>query len=131
MTPEQRRQLPTFSWMESRIPALDALAVFVLDNGPDPTLEGMIKRSGQSRWYPVTGGHRVLIPKEAGQRDRDGFELALRAWDHEHCDVCGDTIPAMMLCWVTVRDPYVLLCIDCYAEQVQANIKRPWWRFWN
>jgi RNA polymerase-binding transcription factor DksA len=69
--------------------------------------------------------------EEAGQHDPDRFELAPRAWDHEHCDVCGDAIPAMTLCWVTVRDPYALLCVDCHAEQAQANAKRPWWRFWN
>jgi hypothetical protein len=126
MTPEQLGQLATFSWMESRIPALDALVTFAPDGGaaPDPAIEAMVKRGGgRSRWYPVGGGHRVLIPKDTGQYDPNRFELAPQAWDHEHCHVCREVIPAMTLCWVTVRDPYVLLCAGCYANHVQAKAK--------
>jgi hypothetical protein len=59
---ESRRQeledLRQLDYHRSRIPALDALEMFVPeDTGPDPALKEMKARIGFSRWKPVEGGH--------------------------------------------------------------------------
>jgi hypothetical protein len=43
------------------------------------------------------------------------------AWDHEHCDLCGENIAAMTLCWVTKYHPYVLLCDACHTKVAAAD----------
>src|SRR5436305_168624 len=102
MTDPELSELPKYPWMESRIPARDALSTFAPDAPePDPVIAEMQRRAGGSRWYPVQGGHRVLIPFEGGAYDSNRFTIEPRAWDHEHCDVCGEQIPAMTLCHVT------------------------------
>jgi hypothetical protein len=134
MTNEELSQLPAYPWMESRIPALDALTTFDPDNGtgPDPVIAETIRRmGGSSRWYPVSGGHRVVIPYNGQPYDRARFAIEPRIWDHEHCSVCNTHIPAMTFCWVTQHGRYYLLCIDCHTRHVAARTpKRPWWRFW-
>lgn len=117
MSDQNLEQLRALKFMPSRIPALDALEVFVPDNSPDdPELTELRDRTGQSRWYPVEGGHRVLILYEGGRYDSSRFRLLRGAWDHEHCSRCGATIPTMTLCWVTEEGPYVLLDESCYRE---------------
>ena len=69
-----------------------------------------------SRWYPQPGGHRVLILYEGGSFDTAIFKLEPDAWDHEDCDVCGDQIAPMTLCYVTSRGRYVALCEQCHAR---------------
>jgi hypothetical protein len=101
------------TFTESRIPALDALSTFVPD-GEEPS--GILKApldQMPSRWYPVTGGHKVLILYEGGEYDRTQFTIEEKAWDHEHCNVCKARIPSMTLCWVTQSGPWVLLCSEC------------------
>jgi hypothetical protein len=99
----------------SRIPAQDALAAFVpTDQRPAPEVEAAAARSGASRWYPVDGGHRVLILYQGGPYSPRHFELLKGGWDHEHCSRCRDRVPPMTLCWVTYEDPFVLLDETCY-----------------
>jgi hypothetical protein len=104
-------------FMESRIPALDALCVFIPE-GTQPTgsVKETIARIGSMRWYPVPGGHRVLLPFEGGEYDHSRFTLEPKAWDHEHCDACDAHILAMTLCWVTESGPTFLLCESCHEE---------------
>ena len=123
MTDQERTELVTYSWMESRIPAIDALAAFVRDGTkPSPEISEAERRAGRSRWYPVAGGHRVLIPHEADEYDSSQFTIEPGAWDHEHCDSCGEHIPAMTLCHVTEPEqPYILLCAACFERHVVSR----------
>ncbi len=117
MDAENLDQLRTLKFMPSRIPALDALEIFVpTDIVEDAELSELRSRTGQSRWYPVEGGHRVHILYEGGPYNASRFKLLSGAWDHEHCTRCGATIPTMTLRWVTVEDPYVLLDEACHLE---------------
>ena len=111
---EELRQL---KFMPSRIPALDALEVFVPSGAErDPELEEIRSRTGQSRWYPMEGGHRVRVLYEGGQFNAARFTLVRGGWDHEHSSRCHGTIEPMTLCWVTESDPYVLLDEKCYRQ---------------
>src|SRR5437867_1686405 len=120
MTDQERSELAKYPWMESRIPAIDALAAFVPDGSkPDAVVTEVEQRAGRSRWYPVPGGHRVLIPHEGGEYDSSLFSIETRAWEHEHCDACGERIPAMTLCYVTEPEQtYILLCAACFERHV-------------
>src|SRR5688572_21000743 len=126
MTDEEISDLRKYRWMKSRIPARDALVAFVPDaSAPDPLIEEMQVRLHQSRWYPVPGGHRVLMLHDGGEYDAKRFQVEAGAWDHEHCDVCEEQIPAMTLCYVTEEgSPYVLLCESCYKSHVAAKSSR-------
>jgi hypothetical protein len=112
---DETEDLQKLSFMPTRIPKLDALEVFVpSDGGPDAEIQELTSRTGQSRWYPVDGGHRALILYEGGPFNETRFTLVKGAWDHEHCSRCGDTIEPMTLCWVTRSGRYVLLDEKCY-----------------
>jgi uncharacterized protein len=112
-------------FVQSRIPALDALEAFVPDGTtPDEPLEEMLRRSSSSRWYPVEGGHRVLILYEGGGYDAARFTLIPGAWDHEHCTRCGANIEPMTLCWVTENGPFVLLDEECIRSSSVMPIRR-------
>ena len=117
MSDQERAELATYTWMESRIPRLDALVAFIPDGAKPPSaISEAERRAGRSRWYPVKGGNRVLIPHESGGYDASHFTIEPLAWDHEHCDSCGERIPAMALCYVTeAEQPYILLCAACFA----------------
>jgi hypothetical protein len=115
--------LRRLSFMPSRIPALDALEVFVPGGAErDEEIDALTARTGQSRWYPVAGGHRVLILYEGGAFDKERFSLSKGAWDHEHCSRCGDTIKPMTLCWVTRSGQQVLLDEKCYRVISDAEL---------
>lgn len=123
MTDDELSELPNYPWMKSRIPAVDALAVFVVD-GParDPAIREALERPGRSRWYPKDGGHLVLTPYEGGDYDPLLYTVEPDAWDHEHCDACGANIPAMTLCHVTQPgQPYILLCAECFERNVASS----------
>ena len=108
------RDLP---FMPSRIPALDALVVFVADGQPmHPVVQKTLDRIGFSRWYPVSGGHELLMPYEGGPYDHAEFKLRSKAWDHETCSGCRGHVPAMTSCWVTEHGPFKLLCSACKAQ---------------
>ena len=115
MTDFTDAQLRRAPWMRSRIPALAALTAFIpTGEVPSPAVQAAAREAGASRWYPVEHGHRLVIRHEGGDYDAMLFTLEQGAWDHEHCDRCAANIPAMTLCWVTERDPYVLLCVTCH-----------------
>src|SRR5690348_10920931 len=106
--------------MPCRIPALDALVHFLPDGPRDADVDAFAT-SHRSRWYPLQGGTRVVVSMESNpQYDPAKWTVEKAAWDHEHCDRCGENIPAMTLCWVTKHDPYVLLCEKCHAEVTTA-----------
>ncbi|HVU07435.1 MAG TPA: hypothetical protein VHG89_02700 [Verrucomicrobiae bacterium] len=123
MTDEELSKLPAYHWMPSRIPLRDALAAFVPNaSKPEPIMEEMSKRCGESVWYVVEGGHRVLFLYDGGTFDNSRFTLEPKAWDHEHCSVCQEHIPAMTLCYVTKpQQPYILLCSVCYERYVTSK----------
>jgi hypothetical protein len=118
LTEGQIAQLPKFEWMESRIPASDAVSMFVPNQSEqEQFVKDAHRRFHRSRWFPVDGGHRVMLPHDGQEFDGARFQLEPRAWDHEHCSLCGESIPAMTLCWVTMpKYPYVLLCVGCHAR---------------
>jgi hypothetical protein len=110
------KELRQLEYRESRIPALDALELFVPDNArPDPVLIEITSRTGFSRWKPVEGGHQVLILYEGGGFDSNRFTLRKSAWDHEHCKRCVSRIRAMETCWVSTGDGYTILCAECHS----------------
>ena len=102
------------TYHSSRIPALDALSAFVVDEDNDAIVQAAAKRAGFSRWYPENGGHKVLIPYEGGPYDSDRFTIEKGGWDHEHCKRCGETIEPMTLCWVSTDSQHVILCEPCH-----------------
>src|SRR5688572_20273281 len=114
MTDEDLRRL---KFARSRTPALDALEVLV-PNGTalDAEIQQLQSRTGQTRWYPVEGGQRVLILYEGGPYDTQRFSLAKGAWDHEHCSRCRARIEAMAECWVAETNEHVALDEKCHAE---------------
>jgi hypothetical protein len=117
VNPEQKASLNKLQFMPSRIPALDALATFVpTGNEGDPVVTAATGRAGFSRWFPVSGGHRLLVPFEGGEYDTQRFTIESKAWDHETCKVCRSSIPAMTLCWVAQSGAYIILCQSCYTE---------------
>ena len=133
MTDQELSDLLTYRWMPSRIPARDALSTFVPDApAPEPIITEMGSRAGGSRWYPVQGGHRVLMLYDGGPFDAARFNIEPGLWDHEHCDICQDQIRPMILCHVTEPEfPYVLLCASCFKKHVTSKqLHRPWWKFW-
>jgi hypothetical protein len=118
MSDEDDAKYKQLTYHPSRIPALDALSAFVLDEDDDPIVQTAAKRAGFSRWYPENGGHRVLILYEGGPYDTARFTIERGGWDHEHCKRCGETIEPMTLCWVSAGGPYVVLCASCHKVVV-------------
>lgn len=117
MDKEEREWVRQLRFMPSRIPALDALEIFIPHGAPDdPEIDELRKRTGQSRWYPEAGGFRVRIPYEGGPYNAERFTLVKGAWDHEHCQCCGASIKPLTLCWVTESGPWVLLDEACYRQ---------------
>jgi hypothetical protein len=120
MAAEELQRLRDRKWLPSRIPALDALSIFVPEGQEesDPAVIEMRARIGSSRWYPVPGGHKVSFPYEGGDYDHERFALEKGAWDHEHCKVCNTSIPPTTSCWVTQSGKYIILCESCYSKAV-------------
>jgi hypothetical protein len=117
MTDLTSDDLRGMAFMQSRIPPLDGLTAFVPDDRPlDPAIQSAADAAGFSRWYPLEGGHRLVLLYEGGPYDATRFTVEPGAWDHEHCHLCYANIPSMTLCWVTRHDPYVILCEKCYGE---------------
>ena len=109
-------------FMESRIPALDALSAFVpIGHEKDEEIQKASSQFGSSRWFPIAGGHKVLFLYESGSYNKEFLTIEKGAWDHEHCKECGDNIPAMNLCWVTESGPFVVICTCCYEEMIAGK----------
>jgi len=105
----------TLKFRQSRIPALDALEVFVPEGSEDDEeLTEVRRRTGFSRWRPVEGGHQVLVLYEGGPYDPNRFSLRRGAWDHEHCKRCSVRLEPMTLCWVSTASDYTILCSNCH-----------------
>lgn len=120
---EELQELRRHQYHRSRIPPLDALEAFVADDGPpDSQHDELRRRTGFSRWYPVPGGHRVLVLYEGGGYDATRWTLRKGAWDHDACKRCGVRIPSMTLCWVSRDDSYVILCEACYQEVFPGEV---------
>ena len=126
MTEEERISLPLYPWMESRIPAIDAVVVFVPNSTEtDPEIGRMVERC-VSRWYPVEGGHRVLISNHDDSYRPPGSSIEPGGWDHEDCESCDKRIPAMTLCFATAPgQPYFLLCSECFVRDVGMSALVP------
>lgn len=115
-------ELAAFEWMQSRIPAQDALVHFAADGPRDPAVDSFAM-SHRSRWYPLQGGTRVVVSMESEpEYDTSKWQVEKGAWDHEHCELCGGNVPAMTLCWVTKYHPYALLCGACHAKVTSGAI---------
>lgn len=112
-------KLPFLNWMPSRIPIRDALVAFVAEGVEPPPLP---YESGESRWYPVQGGHRLAIPYDGQPLKDSPFQVEEGLWDHSTCDRCSNRIAAMTLCYVTERGTYVGLCVDCYEMLVGTKV---------
>lgn len=112
-------KLPSLKWMPSRIPIRHALVAFVAEGAEPPPLP---YASGESRWYPVPGGHRLAIPYDGQSLKDSPFHVEKGLWDHSTCDYCSKRIAAMTLCYVTERGTYVGLCVDCYGTLVGSKV---------
>jgi len=105
----------TLTFQSSRIPALDALEVFVPNGSEnDEELNEIRQRTGFSRWRPVEGGHQVLVLYEGGTYDPNRFSLRQGAWDHETSKRCRVRIEPMTLYWVSTGRHYTILCEACH-----------------
>jgi len=117
MTEQQLAQFRRYEYQPSRIPALDAISTFVpTGQEKEPVIKAALARKGYSRWFPVAGGHRLLILHEGEPFDTARLTLEKRAWDHEHCNSCRTRIPSMTLCWVSVSGPDTILCEECHSQ---------------
>jgi hypothetical protein len=126
MKPEDRlNQFRKLPFMQSRIPASDALSMFVPKGQEnDPEVQTFSHSKGFSRWFPIDGGkggHNVLIPHEGEKFDSTKVKIEKGGWDHEHCKICSADIEPMTLCWVTKSGPYVILCDDCHKRMIDKT----------
>jgi hypothetical protein len=121
LSPDEIHRLPELEWMESRIPKRDALVAFVAAGAVCPPAIELAMQSHPARWFPNPGGNRVLILYEGGAYDASTFNVEREAWDHEHCNLCGDRIPAMTLCHVTKHGRYLVLCESCYIAHAEKR----------
>ena len=58
----------------------------------------------------------MRVSYDGGGYNPERFTRVPGGWDHEHCNRCGDLVEPMTLCWVTKRDPFVLLDEKCHRE---------------
>jgi hypothetical protein len=68
-----------------------------------------------------------LCPTKGEGFDSAIFHIEPKGWDHTTCDLCNGRIPAAKICYVTVLDPYVALCRDCYEKRVVSQFRRLLW----
>jgi len=110
-------ELAVLEFMPSRIPAQDGLVGFVPSGHErEPWLEAATGLTGQSRWYPVEGGHRVVILYEGGAFDAAHLSVVPGVLKNKHCSRCLHKIATMTLCWVTQSGAFIRLCESCHEE---------------
>jgi len=104
---------------EYDFPGTDA-AVFFIPEGQSPSVpvQQVLKRSGQQRWYPVPGGHRVKVPWHFSEGQEALCEREPKGWNHEHCDFCDASVQIEELCWTVEsgRGGFWLFCKSCYDK---------------
>ena len=98
-------------------PRRDALVAFVPEGQEsEPRFKEAFKQFGAERWYPEEGGHTVKCPCLTKTFDMSLFTIEKGGWDHEHCDMCSNTINAGQPCWVTETSHGYIICEDCYMK---------------
>lgn len=98
------------------LPKFDALTVFIPEGQkPSPEVQKVFDEADGEKWFPQNGGYLVKIANTFESYDEKLFKLEKDAWDHEHCDKCGNTIDAGDKCWVD-NDNKFLFCNDCYNK---------------
>ena len=105
------------AFVQGQFVPLDALVTFVpIGSEDDLLIQEYSEKHGQSRWYPTEGGYNVYFPYEGEEYDAKRFRIEKGTWSHEHCDACGGTIDDSLLCWVTEKEPIVLICQKCHKK---------------
>jgi hypothetical protein len=118
---QEGEDLPKREWMSSRIPIRDALVANFAVEMRVP--EDRLPKAHESRWYPEPdGGLTFRVPYDGATYDKNLFAIERGSWDHTTCDNCTARIPAMTLCYVTVSDTYIGLCVSCYRNLVVENL---------
>jgi hypothetical protein len=99
-------------------PGTDAASVVIPDGQkPSSEVKEVLDRSGFSRWYPVTGGHRVKVPWHFAKGRESLFEREKKGWDHEHCDYCNEHVNIGQRSWTIPAEGGVwLICQSCRAR---------------
>jgi hypothetical protein len=69
----------------------------------------------------------------------EGGVLVKSGWDHEHCQICWETISQQTNPVGVFAEPDYWICKDCYSRFVlprsldfivDAPPRKPWWKFW-
>ena len=68
------------------------------------------------------GGYRHVRLYDGEPFDESRFELVDRAWDHEHCFVCGDRIEPGMVYWL--NQDAQCFCRVCAVNLSQTEDQR-------
>ena len=99
-------------------PKIDALTVFIPDGQkPSPEIQKVLNEAGPQRWYPKDNGYLVKCPNIFDKFDENLFKLEKDAWDHEHCDKCGNTINSGEKCWASEENnTFYIFCDACYKK---------------
>ena len=76
-------------------------------------------------WLPTEGG-RLLGRYEEGMEVPEGTIVELRAWDHEHCQLCFEKISDV---GDAVREGYrsddgKWICITCYRKYIAPDERK-------
>jgi len=100
----------------------DALVAFVSDSGKTGrSIRRWIDGGGESRWYPVAGGHLVKWPYK-GQPPDGNFRVEVGGWDHEHCSTCNGNIAVGEYCWITRRGSFFIVCRKCKRRMSRVSV---------
>ena len=74
-------------------------------------------------WTPIDGG-RLLSKFSKDEQIPEGAVLDNTAWDHEHCELCMETISK---CPMHQHEGYTdgkdWLCVECYCNYITGTAK--------
>lgn len=77
---EVLNQFKDLEFMESRIPALDALFTFIPEGEKqNEIVQKELDKTGFARFYPAEGGHKVIVPYEGGEYNTEYFTIEKKA----------------------------------------------------